>query len=166
MVIRNQFTPDYASPPGETIMDLLEETGGDTIDWLASALNLPLPVINALVEGELIIDEDLAEKLSTLFDVSADFWIRRELNYRQSPYAKEGITLETYLNPPNLPKDKIRMEDTTFGFIFGAVEVARVFSLDKGQVVLTLTTAKGIWQVYVTKTGKLRIFDNQNKELT
>ena len=54
--------------------------------------------------------------------------------------------------------------ETTYGFQFGAALVERVGSCDRrGWVVLTLATPKhaGIdrLQIYVTKTGKIRISD-------
>ena len=54
--------------------------------------------------------------------------------------------------------------ETEYGFEWGAVKVERIFSDDKkGWVTLGLTTPKhpyGI-QIYVTKTGKIRIFGNR-----
>ena len=60
---------------------------------------------------------------------------------------------------------KIPYQETTFGFIWGAARVERFFSDEKGWVTVGLTTRKypnGL-QIYVTKTGKVRIFDG-NKE--
>lgn len=63
---------------------------------------------------------------------------------------------------------KVPYSETTFGFIYGAAELIRIHSDDsKGWVILQLKTPKQRLQIYVTKTGKVRIFDevNQGKEI-
>lgn len=53
-------------------------------------------------------------------------------------------------------------EHTQFGFNFGAAEVIRYFTDEKkGWVVLGVETPKECLQIYVTKTGKVRI-SNKN----
>ena len=53
---------------------------------------------------------------------------------------------------------------TEFGFEFGPVGVERLFADDKkGWVVLGIKTAKADLQVYVTKTGKVRVSDSRGE---
>lgn len=58
---------------------------------------------------------------------------------------------------------------TPFGFVFGPVEITRLCSDEKkGWVVISLQTDKmkdKRMQIYVTKTGKVRIHDHNGKEL-
>jgi len=59
----------------------------------------------------------------------------------------------------------IHYEETQYGFDYGAAKVNRLFSDEKkGWVVIGVDTPKGQTQVYVTKTGKVRVFLN-HKEL-
>jgi len=52
-----------------------------------------------------------------------------------------------------------------YGFEFGSAKVTRCASDDKkGWVVIAVDTPKGHHQVYVTKTGKVRVF-TEKKEL-
>jgi hypothetical protein len=52
----------------------------------------------------------------------------------------------------------IRFKPTDFGFEWGAVTVTRCISDDtKGFVAMSVKTAKTELQVYVTKTGKMKI---------
>lgn len=54
----------------------------------------------------------------------------------------------------------MRYEETPYGFKYGPVEIERAFSDKKrGWVILQLRTPKGELQIYVTRTGKVRIFD-------
>jgi hypothetical protein len=52
----------------------------------------------------------------------------------------------------------MRSERTEYGFTYGAAEVRRVTSDDKkGWVVIDVETSKVTLQLYVTKTGKMRV---------
>ena len=54
---------------------------------------------------------------------------------------------------------------TTYGFEFGNAEVERHCSDEKkGWVLIGLKTGKETLQIYVTKTGKVRIHDANGKE--
>lgn len=53
----------------------------------------------------------------------------------------------------------IHYAENAFGFDYGAAEVQRVCSdAAKGWVVLSIHTPKSRLQVYVTKTGKVRVY--------
>jgi hypothetical protein len=47
-------------------------------------------------------------------------------------------------------------KETKYGFEFGCAEIRRACPDDtKGWVSLDVETPKGIWSVYITKTGKV-----------
>lgn len=53
----------------------------------------------------------------------------------------------------------IHYRETQYGFEYGAAKVERLCSDEKkGWIVVGVTTPKGQAQVYVTKTGKLRVY--------
>lgn len=57
----------------------------------------------------------------------------------------------------------VRYEETQYGFSYGSLDITRIHSDDKkGWVILQLKTPKSRIQVYATKTGKLRLFDELN----
>jgi len=59
----------------------------------------------------------------------------------------------------------IRYEETKYGFNYGALEISRLFSnQNAGWIIIRLKTPKEDLQVYVTKTGKVRIF-GKDKEI-
>ncbi len=59
----------------------------------------------------------------------------------------------------------IEYEELKYGFRYGAAKVTRLFSdEDKEWVTLGLETPKRTLQIYVTKTGKVRIHDHGGKE--
>ena len=53
----------------------------------------------------------------------------------------------------------INLLDTEYGFEYGPAKVTRVAHCDrKSWVILQLTTEKADIQIYVTKTGRVKIF--------
>jgi hypothetical protein len=59
----------------------------------------------------------------------------------------------------------IHYEPTNYGFDYGSAKVTRLFSdCKKGLVVVGIESKKQELQIYVTKTGKIRVF-SKNGEL-
>lgn len=52
----------------------------------------------------------------------------------------------------------IRYEETKFGFNWGSAEITRLFSdEDKEWIIMEIKTPKDRIELYVTKTGKIRV---------
>ncbi|HVP96759.1 HigA family addiction module antitoxin [Methanoregula sp.] len=77
------FAPDWISPPGDTIMDLLEERGWSQVDF-ATRMGMSLKHINEIIKGKKGISNDTAVKLERVLGSTAEFWLNRELQYQQS----------------------------------------------------------------------------------
>ena len=75
------FNPDWASPPGDTIADILEAQALSE-EWLADQLGLSLDETNLLICGKLPIDWNLAFNLEIALGSTATFWMNREVLYR------------------------------------------------------------------------------------
>jgi HTH-type transcriptional regulator / antitoxin HigA len=75
------FTPDWVSPPGDTIADVLEER-----DWtqvqLAERLGYTTKHISQLINGKAPINEETALKLERVLGSTTAFWLNREAQYR------------------------------------------------------------------------------------
>jgi len=76
------FTPNYASPPGDTIKDCLKATN-KSVEELRKYLGLGPIIMAYLLDGELEITADICFKLGEFFNIDAQFWMNRELNYRK-----------------------------------------------------------------------------------
>lgn len=76
------FEPDWVSPPGETIADMLEER-----DWtqkdLAGRLGYSTKHMSQLVSGKAPVTEDTALRLERVLGTPAAFWLAREARYRE-----------------------------------------------------------------------------------
>jgi HTH-type transcriptional regulator / antitoxin HigA len=79
--VANSSTPDWASPPGETITDILEERGW-TQAQLAERLGSTEEQVQQLINGEIVISEETARKLAEILGSTANFWLKLEAIYR------------------------------------------------------------------------------------
>mgnify|MGYP001817973532 CR=1 FL=1 len=75
------FEPDWASPPGDTIAELLEKRDA-TSDDLARMLSLTREQMSDLMKGTLPLTEKIATDLCSIFGVGVQFWLNREKQYR------------------------------------------------------------------------------------
>jgi len=74
------FTPDWVSPLGDTIADLLEERDWTQAD-LAKRLGYQTKHISQLINGKAPINQETALKLEQVLGGTAAFWLKREAQY-------------------------------------------------------------------------------------
>ncbi len=79
---RNQYCPDEVSPPGETLLEVLEERGITQAE-LAERTGRPRKTINEIVKGKSAITPETALQLERVLGISATFWNAREAQYRE-----------------------------------------------------------------------------------
>jgi HTH-type transcriptional regulator / antitoxin HigA len=78
---RRPLVPDWASPPGDTLEELLEERSMTQTD-LADRLGVSLKHVNRVVKGAASISPELALGLEKVFGAPASFWMTREAHYQ------------------------------------------------------------------------------------
>ena len=69
--------------PGETIKELLEVYNYSRQDF-ANKLNIGLKTVNEMLNGKVVITDDIAMKLEIIFNINAIFWNNLECNYRKT----------------------------------------------------------------------------------
>lgn len=79
----SKFCPDYRVPPGVTLKEYCELHKLNHND-VAFALNLTFIEYMELLNGDLVITDELAFRLATLTRTPAWFWMNREMQYRGS----------------------------------------------------------------------------------
>lgn len=79
------FSPDWVSPPGDTILDLLEERGWKQTE-LAKRTGYTTKHISLLINGKAPITDETAIKLERVVGSTAHFWLSREAQYRESQF--------------------------------------------------------------------------------
>lgn len=78
----NEYRPDYVSPPGDTLDELLEERGMSQAE-LAERTGRPKKTINEIIKGKAAITPETALQLERVLGVPANFWLKREQQYRE-----------------------------------------------------------------------------------
>lgn len=76
------FAPDWVSPPGETILDLIEERGWTQAE-LAIRLGYTEKHVSQLINGKVPLTQDAAVRLERVLGSSVGFWLAREAKYRE-----------------------------------------------------------------------------------
>ncbi len=85
MAIKNKFRfePDYAIPPGETLVETLESIGMTQAE-LAARTGRPLKTINEIAKGRTVITPQTALQFEKVLAIPASFWNSLETRYQQS----------------------------------------------------------------------------------
>jgi HTH-type transcriptional regulator / antitoxin HigA len=80
---KNTFQPDYAIPPGETLLEVIESKE-ITQTELACRTGKHIKTINEIIKGKAPITPDTALQLEKVLDIDAGFWNNLEKNYRET----------------------------------------------------------------------------------
>ena len=75
------FDPDWCIPPGETLREHLIEADTTPVDF-ARDFDLSLEWINKLLDGDLELLEEDAERLQAATRIPARIWLALEKTYR------------------------------------------------------------------------------------
>ncbi len=75
------FSPNWVSPPGDSIAMRLEEIGTTYADWHA-ATGLTLVETLRLIRGFTAITAELAAALAAVLGSTPGFWMQREMGYQ------------------------------------------------------------------------------------
>jgi HTH-type transcriptional regulator / antitoxin HigA len=75
------FQPNWVSAPGETIADILAQSGVPPVAFAAQIGSSPEQV-NDLLQGRAELTTETAALLATYLGASRDFWLNRESDYR------------------------------------------------------------------------------------
>lgn len=77
-----QLAPDWFSPPGDTIADILRERGISEGEF-AQRMGKSTIGGKAILEGREPLTVDIAIKLSRWLGGSVEFWMTRETQYQE-----------------------------------------------------------------------------------
>ena len=79
---RYPYEPDYVVPPGETLLEKIEELGMKQSE-LALRLGLSTKHVNRIIKGHEPITQETAIGLERVTNIPAHFWNNREAIYRE-----------------------------------------------------------------------------------
>lgn len=81
--IQNEYIPDVVSPPGDTLLEIIEERGMSQAE-LSERTGRPKKTINEIIKGKAAITPETALQLERVLGAPASFWNDREQFYRES----------------------------------------------------------------------------------
>jgi HTH-type transcriptional regulator / antitoxin HigA len=81
--LKNQFMPDYAVPPGETLLETIEAIGMSQAE-LAERTGRPKKTINEIIRGKAAITPETALQFERVLGTPAGFWNNLERNYQET----------------------------------------------------------------------------------
>ena len=92
---KSEFTPDYAVPPGATLLETIRALGL-TQKELASRMGRPVKTVNEITKGVAAITAETSLQLEKVTGVPASFWNTAETSYRERlARLKERRRIET-----------------------------------------------------------------------
>ena len=78
----NEHDPDYAVPPGETLLETMEHQGLSRQE-LAQRMDCSVKTVHQLAQGKAILTAETALKLEKITGIHSSFWNNAEANYRK-----------------------------------------------------------------------------------
>ncbi|MFH1743160.1 MAG: ImmA/IrrE family metallo-endopeptidase [bacterium] len=80
-MVRTEYMPDYVSPPGETLQEVLDSRGMSQVN-LAQRTGRSPKHINELIKGKVALTPDTALQFERALGIPASFWSHRENHYQ------------------------------------------------------------------------------------
>ncbi|AFY81264.1 helix-turn-helix transcriptional regulator [Oscillatoria acuminata] len=80
--IVNQHQPNFVSPPGETLLETLQERE-ILVEELAAKMGISKVAIASLISGNTPITPEISLQLEQFLGIPAHFWKNRERHYRE-----------------------------------------------------------------------------------
>jgi len=78
-----KFEPDYAVPPGNTLLETLEHLNISQAEF-AERTGRPKKTINGIIKGKIAITAETALQFEKVLGVPASFWLNLEFNYQEA----------------------------------------------------------------------------------
>ncbi len=79
---KNEHDPDYAVPPGETLLETMEHLELSRKE-LAQRMDCSVETVRQLVQGKASLNAETALKLEKITGIPGSFWNNAEANYRK-----------------------------------------------------------------------------------
>jgi HTH-type transcriptional regulator/antitoxin HigA len=86
----DEFEPNWCTPPGATITELLEEHDMEIIIF-AHRMGCSIDYVSSLLQGDRMLTDKDATRLAKIFGPSEEFWMRREKHFRDGLISEKRI---------------------------------------------------------------------------
>ncbi len=96
MTETQMFRPNWASPPGDTIADILEEKNL-SLAAFSRRIDCSIDEVKDLLAGKLVMSVRFARKLHAELGPSIEFWMSRDFYYREAVARLSGAESKDWL---------------------------------------------------------------------
>src|SRR5262249_7912981 len=96
MTETEMFRPNWVSPPGDTIADILEEKKL-SLATFSKRIGCSIEEAEDLLAGRLVMNVSLARKLHAELGATVEFWMSRDFHYRESVSRLSGTESKDWL---------------------------------------------------------------------
>ena len=93
MASRQQFQPDWASAPGDTIADILADRNLSIVEF-EERIGHSADAVDDLLQGRATITIEVARQLERVLGASVEFWMSRDFQYREDIARLDAATFE------------------------------------------------------------------------
>lgn len=80
--MQNEYYPESVTPPGETLLEMLEAIGMSQAE-LAMRMGCPVKLVNEIIQAKTAINPGIARKLEQVLHIPASFWLNMEQYYQE-----------------------------------------------------------------------------------
>ncbi len=144
MTDEKKYFADIAIPPGETLLEMLEENNMTQAE-LAKRIDMSRKHINQLIKGKTSLTAETAIKLEKIFELPANFWLNLETDYQEA---------KARINDKNKTAEKQILYDTPYSEMIdlgwvkkGDSEKEKIDNLKNFFRVSDLTSIKNVYNV-------------------
>ncbi len=78
--VKNEYFPDYVSPPGDTLSETIQTLGMSQLE-LSKRTGRPHKTVNEIITGKTKITPETAIQLEKVLNIPASFWNNRQRRY-------------------------------------------------------------------------------------
>jgi HTH-type transcriptional regulator/antitoxin HigA len=126
--LNSTFAPDWVSPPGETINDIIEERNWTQAEF-AQRMGYTEKHVSQLINGKVPLSDEAALRLERVLGSNVGFWLAREAKYREHCARMEAAKLQATWTPW---LDELPIKDL---MAFGAIARRRLTAVEKPAMV-------------------------------
>jgi HTH-type transcriptional regulator / antitoxin HigA len=104
----NEYQPDFVTPPGETLLEVLESLTMTQTE-LAERAGRPTKTVNEIIKGKTALTPETALQFEKVLGINASFWNNREKQYRAfiAAQAENEKLLENFNWLRNIPVNQM-----------------------------------------------------------
>jgi len=90
---KQEFLPDWASAPGDTVSDILQERNLTESEF-AQLIGYTLQFTMDLLQGRAAVTLAVARRLTQFLGGSVEFWMSRDFQFRQDSARQNAARVE------------------------------------------------------------------------